>query len=91
MGSTNGTPGRRAWTCASPSTFSGSGRKGLYDVAIVVSEDSDLNEAVSDVYELRDHERWVAVENALPWSRNSTRNGWRQTGSAASTFRCSTQ
>jgi uncharacterized LabA/DUF88 family protein len=47
------------------------GRKGLYDVAIVVSEDSDLNEAIRDVYELRDHERWVAVENALPWSKNS--------------------
>ncbi len=47
------------------------GQKGLYDVAIVVSEDSDLNEAIRDVYELRDHERWVAVENALPWSKNS--------------------
>jgi uncharacterized LabA/DUF88 family protein len=47
------------------------GTKGLYDVAIIVSEDSDLNEAAKDVYELRDHERWIAVENALPWSPNS--------------------
>jgi uncharacterized LabA/DUF88 family protein len=47
------------------------GVKGLFDVAIVVSEDSDLDEAVQDVYELRDDERWIAVENALPWSPNS--------------------
>ncbi|MGH2704716.1 MAG: hypothetical protein ACRDJ4_06390 [Actinomycetota bacterium] len=47
------------------------GQKGLYEVAIVVSEDSDLNEAITDVYELRDRERWIAVENALPWSTNS--------------------
>ncbi len=44
------------------------GSKGLYDVAIVVSEDSDLDEAVRDVYALRDEERWIAVENALPWA-----------------------
>lgn len=42
------------------------GRKGLFDVAVVVSEDSDLDEAVQDLYDLRDHERWLAVENALP-------------------------
>ncbi len=42
--------------------------KGLYDVAIIVSEDSDLDEAARDVYALRDEERWIAVENALPWS-----------------------
>ncbi|MHB8512467.1 MAG: NYN domain-containing protein [Actinomycetota bacterium] len=47
------------------------GTKGLYDAAIVVSEDSDLDEAVQDVYELRDHERWIAVENAQPWSPHS--------------------
>jgi uncharacterized LabA/DUF88 family protein len=44
------------------------GQKGLYDVAIVVSEDSDLNPAISDVYGLRDGERWIAVENALPYA-----------------------
>jgi uncharacterized LabA/DUF88 family protein len=44
------------------------GRKGLFDVAVVVSEDSDLDEAVKDLYALRDHERWIAVENALPHS-----------------------
>lgn len=43
-------------------------RKGLYDVAVIVSEDSDLDEAARDVLELRDHERWIAVENVLPWS-----------------------
>jgi uncharacterized LabA/DUF88 family protein len=44
------------------------GTKGLYDVAIIVSEDSDLDEAARDVYALRDEERWIAVENALPWA-----------------------
>jgi uncharacterized LabA/DUF88 family protein len=47
------------------------GTKGLYDVAIVVSEDSDLDEAVQDVIALRDYERWIAVENALPWKPKS--------------------
>lgn len=46
------------------------GTKGLFDVAIIFSEDSDLDPAVADLYELRDHERWIAVENALPWSPN---------------------
>ncbi len=43
------------------------GNKGLFDVAVVVSEDSDIDPAVRDVYALRDEERWIAVENALPW------------------------
>ena len=47
------------------------GRKGLFDVSIIVSEDSDLDEAVQEVYSMRDHERWVAVQNALPWSAGS--------------------
>lgn len=47
------------------------GSKGLYDVAIIVSEDSDLDPAAQDVYSLRDEERWLAVENALPWSSHS--------------------
>lgn len=47
------------------------GAKGLYDVAIVVSEDSDLNPAISDVYGLRDGERWIAVENALPYAKGA--------------------
>ena len=50
------------------------GAKGLYDVAIIASEDSDLDPAAVDVYRLRDEERWIAVENALPWSpRSNTR------------------
>jgi hypothetical protein len=44
------------------------GPQGLYDVAIIVSEDSDLDEAARDVYALRDGERWIAVENAMPYS-----------------------
>lgn len=51
-------------------------QKGLYDVAIVVSEDSDLNEAIRDVYELRDYERWIAVENALPYSPKGRTPKW---------------
>ena len=47
------------------------GYKGLYDVAIIVSEDSDLDPAAQEVYALRDRERWIAVENALPWGPNS--------------------
>jgi hypothetical protein len=47
------------------------GCKGLYDVAVIVSEDSDLDPAVQDVYALRDSERWVAVENALLWTPTS--------------------
>lgn len=47
------------------------GWKGLFDVAIIVSEDSALDPAAHDLYELRDRERWIAVENALPWSTNS--------------------
>jgi uncharacterized LabA/DUF88 family protein len=51
-------------------------QKGLFDVAIVISEDSDLNEAIRDVYELRDYERWVAVENALPYGPSGRRPKW---------------
>jgi hypothetical protein len=41
-------------------------RKGRYEVAVTVSENSDLDEAARDVLELRDHGRWVALENVLP-------------------------
>jgi len=44
-------------------------RKGLFDIAIIASEDSDLDETVKDLYDLRDSERWIAVENALPLSQ----------------------
>ncbi len=47
------------------------GYKGLYDVAIIVSEDSDLEPAAQEIYALRDGERWIAVENALPWGPKS--------------------
>jgi hypothetical protein len=51
-------------------------QKGMFDVAIVVSEDSDLNPAIRDVYELRDKERWIAVENALPYTPTRRRPKW---------------
>lgn len=44
------------------------GIKGLYDVAAIVSEDSDLDPAAADIYELRDDERWIALTNVLPRS-----------------------
>jgi len=47
------------------------GWNGLYNVAVIVSEDSDPDPAAQDVYALRDSERWVAVENALPWTPTS--------------------
>lgn len=48
------------------------GQKGsLRHRQIVVSEDSDLNPAISDVYGLRDGERWIAVENALPYQQGA--------------------
>lgn len=52
-------------------------QKGLHDVAIVLSEDSDLNEAIRGVYELRDYERWIAVENALPTGQRGVFDRWR--------------
>jgi uncharacterized LabA/DUF88 family protein len=52
------------------------GSKGLYDVAIIVSEDSDLDPAAQDVYSLRDAERWIAVENALPWGGPNSHTRW---------------
>jgi len=47
------------------------GRDGLFDVAIVVTEDSDIDEAVQDLYALRNAGKWLAVENALPYSGKS--------------------
>jgi uncharacterized LabA/DUF88 family protein len=47
------------------------GRNGYFDVAIIASEDSDIGEAAKDLYELRDHERWIAVENVFPWGPRS--------------------
>jgi len=46
-------------------------QKGLYDVGIIMSEDSDFVPAIEEVYRLRDDERWLAVENALPWAPHS--------------------
>lgn len=47
------------------------GQKGVFDIATIISEDSDIDPAVQDLYGLRDHERWIAAENALPWAPHS--------------------
>lgn len=40
--------------------------EGEYDVGVVVSTDTDLDEAIRDVYELRQQTgKWLAVENAV--------------------------
>lgn len=44
---------------------------GAFDVATVVTEDSDLDEAVKDALALRDEQRWLSVTNAQPWSPRS--------------------
>jgi hypothetical protein len=68
------------------------GVKGLYDVAIIVGEDSDLNEAAKDVYELRGHERWIALENALLGAPIHIQDGWPMSAVRVQlTRRCSTR
>lgn len=44
---------------------------GVFDVATLVTEDSDLDEAVKGVLSLRDDKRWLSVSNAQPWSPRS--------------------
>lgn len=40
--------------------------EGEYDVGVVVSTDTDLDEAIQDVYELRERAgKWLAIENAV--------------------------
>jgi len=40
--------------------------EGEYDVAVIISTDTDLDEAIRDVLELRDQTaKWLAVENAV--------------------------
>jgi uncharacterized LabA/DUF88 family protein len=49
-------------------------RQGAYDVAVLVSQDTDLNQAVEELLLLRDElDRWLAVENAVPYSPASGR------------------
>jgi uncharacterized LabA/DUF88 family protein len=44
-------------------------RKGMYDIAIIFSQDTDLNEAVNEIYEIRkEFNRWIRLECAFPHS-----------------------
>ena len=39
---------------------------GKYDIAALVSRDTDLNEAINDIYEIRENaSRWMVVENVV--------------------------
>lgn len=41
---------------------------GSYDVAVILSQDRDLKEAVDEVYAIRDQQqRWVQIETAFPY------------------------
>lgn len=43
-------------------------RKGLYDVAIIFSQDTDLNEAIDELYEVKkEFNRWIRFECAYPY------------------------
>lgn len=60
-------------------------RKGLYDIAIIFSQDTDLNEAINELYEIRDEfNRWIRFECAYPFSqgmrnpRGLDRTTWRK-------------
>jgi uncharacterized LabA/DUF88 family protein len=47
-------------------------RRGEYDVAVLVSQDSDLNQAVNELMLLRDElDIWLAVENPIPFDPTS--------------------
>ncbi len=49
-----------------------------YDVAVVLSTDTDLDEAIKDVLELRSRmHRWLAVENAICIPATDSRTGRR--------------
>lgn len=43
-------------------------RKDLYDVAIIFSQDTDLNEAIDELYDIkREFNRWIRFESAYPF------------------------
>ncbi len=53
-------------------------RHGEYDVAVLVSQDTDLNQAVDELMDLRrELDRWLVVENAFPYSTTSGRPKFR--------------
>jgi len=53
-------------------------RQRQYDVAVLVSQDTDLNQAVQELMVLRNElDLWVVCENAYPYSPNSGRPNFR--------------
>ena len=45
-------------------------RKGLFDTVIIFSQDTDLNEAINELYEIRkEFNRWIRFESAFPFKR----------------------
>ena len=53
-------------------------RQGAYDVAVLVSQDTDLNQAVDDLRVLRDELGiWLVVENAFAYSPSSGQRQFR--------------
>ena len=46
--------------------------RGLFDVALIFSQDQDLSEVVAEVREIaREQSRWIKVASAFPWSQTS--------------------
>lgn len=51
-------------------------RKNQYDLAIIFSQDTDLREAVQEVFELRrEMNRWIAAECAYPQGSGNLQRG----------------
>ena len=51
-----------------------------YDVAIIFSQDNDLEEAVNEVHAIRQYfDRWIYLESAFPENRNRPPHGIRNT------------
>ena len=48
-------------------------RRGLFDTVVVFSQDTDLNEAITELYEIRrEFNRWIRFESAFPFKRGMT-------------------
>lgn len=53
---------------------------GAYDVAIIFSQDSDLEEAVNEVHAIRQYfDRWIFMESAFPENPNRSSRGIHNT------------
>ncbi len=60
-------------------------RKGLFDTMIIFSQDTDLNEAINELYEIKkEFNRWIRFESAFPFiqgmknPRGLERTEWRK-------------